>query len=62
MSPRRSLPAQAYLLNQLIEERDHIARLLLERAAHLPLANVHALKTKHARLVRRIERLQRKLR
>lgn len=51
----------AHLLNELIAQRDDTARLLLERAAHLPVANVRALKAKHAQLSRRVARLQKKI-
>jgi len=41
----------------LIEQRDGIERLLLGRAARLPLANLRALKAKHAAIAARVQRL-----
>lgn len=57
----RDLARKAHLLNELVQQRDDTARLLLARDAHLPLANVRALKEKHASLARRVARLERSL-
>ena len=56
-----TLTELAHLLNQLQEQRDGIMRLLLDRSSNMPLANVHALKAKHATLTRRITRLQKRV-
>ena len=57
----RSLEEKAHLLNELLTMREDIARTLLTTADRLSLANVHALKAKHASVCRRLGRLQRDL-
>ena len=54
----RPLTELAHLLNTLQDDAAAIARLLLDRSSNLPLANVRALKHKHAALTRRIMRLK----
>lgn len=58
---KRDLARLTFLLNELRDQRDDTARLLLSRSSSLALANVRALKAKHASLTRRIERLEGKL-
>jgi len=57
----RSLEEKAHLLNELLTMREDIARTLLTTADRLSLANVHALKAKHASVCRRLARLQKEL-
>jgi len=57
----KGLARRAALLNELLADLERIESLLRERHAVMPLANIRALKSKHASVSRRLARLEARL-